>query len=518
MALRGAAYARYSTHLQTENSIEYQLSKINEHSANNNIDIVAVFIDEAETGTNTEDREDFLNMVAAASRREFDVVVIYDVTRGSRDVGDWFSFRKTMKRLNIGVISVEDKLGDILNPNDFLVELLSVGIGQHSVLTSRQKSIDGVAVKAKQGAFLGGYAPIGYDIVEGKYVINERDANVVRTIFEMYAAGESYNAILDAIAGQKGKRGKPLGKNSIYSILKNERYIGVYTWNKRKVKQMRKWAGGELNPNVERIEDHIPPIIDMQTWERVDKRMKENRDNSKKASHRAKREYLLSGLIECELCGATFVGHTTVNKKGYAHSSYKCGNKYRTRTCAAGNGSAVELETFVVAQLREYFNTMDFTETAQKVADQVNAASVDLSKEKKEVAEITAKIANGVKVLMDMPDFKEMREEIDLLRIRKTELEDVIARNSVTTKKLDVNKLIEFFQLSAATFDENTKEAVKEHVTKIYAHADGSFTVNVGVNLGVVHATYCGGRNVINTKPKPRKSSVLCLGMPSYST
>ena len=492
--MKAAAYAQYSTYNQTDNSIAYQMAKIYEYCARNDITVSPShsYADEALSGTNTEDRVEFLKMLGAASNKEFEAVIIYDITRGSRDVGDWFNFRKTMSKLNIKVIAVEDKLGDILNPNDFLVELINVGIGQHAVLTTRQKSMDGVAVKAKDGVFLGGYAPLGYDVVNQEYVINESEAATIRIIFNMYAAGESYRAILERIKGAKGKRGKPLGGNSLNSILKNERYIGIYSWNKRHIKKMREWAGGGLNPNGVRIENKIPAIIDLETWERVQRRMNEN---TKKATNKAKREYLLTGLIECGCCGATYVGHTSTNKKGYEYKAYICGNKYRTRTCKAKNGNANILEEFVIMNLLEYFGTMDFEAEAQKIADMVNAASADLTNEKKELAELTRKIANGLKVLVDMPDFEEMKEEVDAMRVRKNELADIIARNSVNNQKLDKNKLVEFFKESAASMDDNhIKTTVKEHVTNIIAHADGSFTVNVGVNLGVVHTTYCGGR------------------------
>jgi len=58
------------------------------------------------------------------------------------------------------------------NPNDFLVELINVGLGQHMVLQTRQKSRAGVVQKAKDAVFLGGVAPLGYDVVEQKYVVN----------------------------------------------------------------------------------------------------------------------------------------------------------------------------------------------------------------------------------------------------------------------------------------------------------------------------------------------------------
>lgn len=207
---------------------------------------MAWFKDEGETGTNL-DRGDFARLVEGAKMRQFDIVVIYDLTRGSRDVVDWFSFRKEMRTLGLPVLSATEKLGDITNPSDFLTELITVGIGQHHVLQTRLKTMNAIAALAEQGRFCGGIPPLGYDIdVEKKYVVNEREAEAVRDIFRLYAAGKSYSYIVDQMKknGVVGKRGRPIGVNSLFEILRNERYIGVYSWNKKQMKFFRKWAGG----------------------------------------------------------------------------------------------------------------------------------------------------------------------------------------------------------------------------------------------------------------------------------
>lgn len=484
--MKVAAYARYSTDKQTENSIAAQLDCIIKYCQANKHEIVSTYIDEATTGTNTE-REGFINLVQGAREHQFECVVIYDISRGSRDVGDWFHFRREMQRLNIQVISATERLGDISNPNDFLVELINVGLGQHMVLQTRQKSIAGVAERAKQGLFLGGTPPLGYDIVNGEYVVNESEANTVRTIFELYADGRSYNEILSAIQGAIGKRGRPLGKNSLFSILNNERYIGVYTWNKRYMKMMNKWAGGKPNPNCVRIENCIEPIIDKETWGRVQARM---RDNKRKAVNKAKRSYLLSGLIECTECGSTFVGHTSRNSKGYETRYYLCGNKYRTHTCNAKAINADELETFVIQHLKNYLLKTDFQATANYIAEQVNNASPDLSREKKELSEIESKIANGMRYILAGKEFPELETEILRLRVRKSELEDIIAINQRRNKRINPASIVKLFQESIEKWgDDNLQNIIKYHITKIYAHVDGSFTVNIGV-----HLTGCGRR------------------------
>ena len=98
--MRAAAYARYSTDHQQHNSIEYQLDAIRAYCREHGITLTATYTDEAETGTNM-DRPGFQAMMAAAERGEFEAVVTYDITRGSRDVGDWFQFRKRMLLLGV---------------------------------------------------------------------------------------------------------------------------------------------------------------------------------------------------------------------------------------------------------------------------------------------------------------------------------------------------------------------------------------------------------------------------------
>lgn len=96
-------------------------------------------------------------------------------------------------------------------------------------ISIKQKSIGSIAIKAKQGVFLGGTPPLGYDIQDGRYVINDAEAAIVRKIFAMHAAGDSYDKIIDSLKDARGKLGRPLSKNALYYLLKNERYTGVYT-------------------------------------------------------------------------------------------------------------------------------------------------------------------------------------------------------------------------------------------------------------------------------------------------
>ena len=480
-------YARYSTDKQTENSIIYQTDAITKYCEKNRLSLITIFSDQAETGTNI-NRPGFQALISAAKRKEFDVVVIYDISRASRDVADWFSFRKEMTRLGIKVESATQQLGDFTDPNAFLTELLTAGLGQHSVLQTRQKSIAGVAERAKEGMFLGGIPPLGYDIKDGFYVINSGEAQIVRKIFKMYSEGFSYNEIIKSLNNATGKKGRPFGKNSMNSILRNERYIGVYSWNKRRMKLFRQWAGGELNPDVIRIEDVIPPIIDKDIWERVQIRMNNNKRN---ASNKAKREYLLSGKIECGSCGAAYIGHTSTNQKGIESRRYCCGNKYRTHSCDSHNINADEIETFVIQHIRKYIKEINFDEAVKGISEQINkSGKKDFSAEKEEILEIDRKIKNGINAVMSGMDIPEIKEEIERLRERKLELENIMSYSAIEDKAISEAEIQQC--LKEIVEEANAKDArtlVNTFLQKIYANPDGTIAIHLSV-----HINGCGRR------------------------
>lgn len=193
------------------------------------------------------------------------------------------------------------------------------------------------------------------------------------------------------------------------------------------MKLFRKWADGGLNPNAVKTENAVPIIIDDDLWERVRKRMDDNKNRARNKACR--REYLLSG-VECAACGSTYVGHTSINKSGSMTSYYLCGNRYSTKNCQSKNINANEIETFVVQHVQQYLFALDYKEVAEEIAEQFNSTSQECAKEKRELAEIQKKISNGVTAVMNGIDIPELNEEIERLRERKIDLEDIIAASS----------------------------------------------------------------------------------------
>ena len=215
----------------------------------------------------------------------------------------------------------------------------------------------------------------------------------------------------------------------------------------------------------------------------MQKRMKDNKNRQR---NRAKCPYLLSGMIEC---GAAYIGHTSTNGKGYQSRYYCCGNKYRTHTCKSKNINADELETFVVLQVKNFLLEMDYAETAEKYYKEISSASRDCKAERAELAEVEKKIANGLKAVMTGLDIPELHDEIERLRDKKLELENIIETNKSVPvpSKEDIEKAL---RQSVEGFDpDHMRRSIEKFVQKIYANTDGTCTVHVGV-----HSIGCGGR------------------------
>lgn len=107
------------------------------------------------------------------------------------------------------------------------------------------------------------------------------------------------------------------------------------------------------------------------------------------AKSKAKRQYLLSGIMRCTACGAAYAGQASTNQKGYETRYYICGNKKRTHTCTAKNINANQVEEFVMMQWNAFFAEENFAEYARVIADAINNASPDLAAEKRELLQIS---------------------------------------------------------------------------------------------------------------------------------
>ena len=269
----------------------------------------------------------------------------------------------------------------------------------------------------------------GYDIVNKEYVINEKEAKVVRKIFDMRQKGYSLIDISVELnkLGYKTKRGTEFKKNSLYDLLKNEKYIGNYIYGKGTKDDHR-----NLNENMIRHEGTIPAIISKEVFEAVNKKKED-----KKESTASKNFYLLTGLIKCGECGSTYTGTTQTTKKKngkvYKNQYYRCVSNTKLGKCNSRMIKKELIEEKVVSLLTKQLLNNETIDTI------VNNVNNEYKKGQKDFAE----------------DIELMQKNIDKLEKEANKLVDLCCQGFGTKKISDRLKEIEEKQ-------EYLKEEIKE--------------------------------------------------------
>ena len=345
------AYARYSSTNQNEMSIETQLANIFRYAAQKKLQICATYTDEARTGTNDR-RPGFQKMIEdAKANPPWSHILVYDLSRFARNTIDAGLYTADLEDRDIDIISVTQEFSP--TPEGHLLTHFMHGINQYFSENLAKFSFAGMKTTALKGHHCGGVPPLGYDVGEDKKLhINEWEADAVRLIFNMYEQHFSYSQMADRlnVLGYHTKTGQPFKKNSFDSILKQEKYCGIYIWNKSSAKNSK----GHRNTHHDkpeqdqvRIQDEIPVIISKEQFDRV-QALAATRTRGNCATN-YRHFYLFSGMdvITCGACGSKMVGKTdTRSGKRY----YYC-PKHKQKSCHVVDIRADHIENFVINHL-----------------------------------------------------------------------------------------------------------------------------------------------------------------------
>lgn len=302
-------YARYSSDNQTEQSIEGQLRVCQEYAKNNDILILDTYIDRAMTGTN-DNRADFQRMIKDSARREWDYVLVYKLDRFSRNKYETAIHKKTLRDNGVRLISATEYIPD--SPEGIILESMLEGYAEYYSAELSQKIRRGMNESRQKGNYTGGFILFGYKVVDKKILIDEFQAEAVRYMFEQYAKGVIVrNLIADLTRKGIYHRGKPFAKNTVYAMLRNERYIGIYRYKDQVFDNM------------------YPSIVPRDLFEKVRKIIEANLigSNSKKTV------YLFRNKLKCGYCGKPISAETGTARKGDVRHYYKCNGKKYAKTC-----------------------------------------------------------------------------------------------------------------------------------------------------------------------------------------
>ena len=340
-----------------DESIDAQIRAIEEYADKNDIKIVNKFIDRAKSAT-SDKRPAFQEMIkyCEADNTGISMVIVHKLDRFSRDKYDSAMYKQKLKVKGIRVVSVLENLDN--SPESLILESVIEGMAQYYSANLAREVAKGQKENALKALHNGGDAPLGYDVAFDKtYLVNEEEAQAVKIIFDMYVNGYSYSNIIDKLndLGYNTKRGNKFGKNSLHGILSNEKYTGVYVFNKTQ----RKGVNGKRNGHKQKSDDEIikveggmPQIIDREVFLQAQEMMQKR----KKApgSHKATTLYLLTGLIRCGECGHAMQGNRRKDKYGNDYISYRCGCRKQKRDCKNKEIKRDYLEEFVLTELEKH--------------------------------------------------------------------------------------------------------------------------------------------------------------------
>ena len=426
-------YARYSSSNQTEQSIEGQLRVCNEYAERQGIVILDTYIDRAMTGTN-DNRADFQRMIKDSGKREWDHVIVYKLDRFSRDKYATAVYKKALKDNGVTLLSATECIPT--TPEGIIVESLLEGMGQFYSEELSQKVRRGMNESRQKGQFTGGFLIYGYKVENKKVLIDDDKAEVVRYIYEQFAKGEYVKDIMmDLTSRGILNRGKPFARNTIYKILKNEKYSGIYRYN------------NEVFDNI------YPQIVPQELFDRVRKMVSENKYGKRSVEV----VYLLRNKIKCGYCGKSICAETGTSKTGVVKRYYKCFGRKNRSGC---NKSVIKkdyLETLIIETIINELSkpkTMEriisgiLTEQEKQIAQ--NSTLKLLLRDKKQVdtalENMLGAIEQGIVTTSTMKRLKE-------LEARQEELErNILIEQSKSSVRINASDIREYYK-SALTLE-----------------------------------------------------------------
>ncbi|EJG1247082.1 recombinase family protein [Staphylococcus pseudintermedius] len=406
-------YIRVSTERQVEGySIEGQITQIEQYCQFNGYELVDIYADRGISGKSM-NRPELQRMLNDAKNGKLDCVMVYKTNRLARNTSDLLTIVEELHRQNVEFFSLSERM-EVKNSTGKLMLQILASFSEFERNTILENIYNRQHQRALEGYYQGNI-PLGYNNIpdnKKELMINQHEANIVKYIFESYAKGHGYRKIANALnhKGYVTKKGNPFSISAITYILSNPFYIGKIQFAKYKDWNEKRRKG--LNDNPVIAEGKHAPIISQELWDKVQSRKKQV---SQKPQVHGKGTNLLTSLIFCEKCGATYAASTTTNtlkdgtKKRIRY--YSCSNfrNKESKVCSANSVRADVIEKYVMDQILEIVKSDKVLKQVVERVNQENQVDVaalnhDIAYKQQQFDEINTKLKNLIQTIEDNPD------------------------------------------------------------------------------------------------------------------
>ena len=478
-------YARYSSHGQTEQSIEGQLHECHNYAKRNNYHVIGEYIDRALTGT-TDRRPEFQRMIEDSKKKLFKYVLVYQLDRFARDRYDSATYKHKLKKNGVRVVSVKENIS--ADASGILMESVLEGMAEYYSAELAQKVKRGKSISAEKCKHLGGKCPFGYKVGANlKYEIDTEAATWVLKAFEMYADGTPARHIMYMFNENKvpNTYGREWTKNSIHNMLKHRRYNGYYVYNGTEIK------------------DGMPKIVPDDIFEKVQARIKKNTEAP--ARGRAKVPYILTTKLFCGKCERGMVGVSGTSKQGVVHHYYKCLGNVLHEGCDLRAVKKDYIEDKVIEQVKKAL-----TDEVIAVVSERTEKALAAEKGNENVKHLRKRLADNKKSISNLMDTLALgrnadliMDKIDELKAEQADLEYKITKEESVLFKLSKEEIVAILTKirDADTTDLDHKQRfVDTFVYKIYYYEDKKVAVliNIAGNAETTEITLSDIETAIN--------------------
>ena len=440
-------YKRVSTTMQIDGySLDAQKSRIKAFADYNDYEIVREYEDAGKSGKSIEGRIQFNQMMddIKSGKDGVSFVLVFKLSRFGRNAADVLSTLQVMQDFGVNLICVEDGIDSSKDAGKLMISVLSA-VAEIERENIRVQTMEGRIQKAREGKWNGGFAPYGYQLVDGELQINEEEAAAIRVIFDRYVNTDIGSNGIAKYLENHGIRKiqRQNGKNPLFDahlirlILKNPVYCGKIAYGRRRTEKVH----GTRNDyhlveqdNYLLVDGLHEAIISEEVWQAAQVKLLAQ---AKKYEHVNKgkdtRTHLLSGIVKCPICGAGMYGNKCIKHKkdGTKYKDfYYYGCKHRTMT----RGHKCEYRK----QIREELLDDAVTEVIVALVSRPKFASMMQEKinMKVDTSMLDQEIANHEKQLRQFYSIKsKLMEEIDSLDPddrhyfkRKADLDDRLYR------------------------------------------------------------------------------------------
>ena len=458
-------YARFSSHSQTEQSIEGQLKVCYEYAEANDYTVVDEYVDRAQTGKN-DNRLAFQKMLADSEKHTFEAVLVYQLDRFARNRYDSAINKSKLKKNGVRVISAKENIAD--DPSGILVEGVLESMAEYYSAELSQKIHRGMEINAEKCLSNGSNPGLGFKVgPDRRFYVDPDEAAIVREIFERYAAGETKTEIVRDMQRRKVKTslGKEFSNNSLSRLLSNKRYIGCYIYK------------GQETP------DGMPRILEDDLFYRVQTIM--NKNKSAPARTHGEDEYLLTTKLFCGYCKEMMVGYGGTGKSGRSYHYYNC-KKARKKQCNKKIVNKQYIEDRVIAKCLKLLTDENIAFIAKTIADECgkNPDNLSIKELRKAIQEADTAIENLWRGIELGQSVEMLTERLNKRQAEKAELEEQLA--------VEENKRINLTEPQIRAFLDYVCEMPSDDINKrraiinIFVHSvylyDDHFTVIINAS------------------------------------